>query len=449
MELRIARNRIGILGTLFALLAAACLMLPATASALTVDTTTARSNESSGDGIIGGSPTRITWEGTLDTDEEVTSVTFVLPEGTVADDASIKATVLDDLDRIDIDATTTLLDDGSILIEFDPIIPAESLLRIEIEDISLPEDGGDVTLTGTYLTSDDEVVGLPESPVIHVEKASFTESVITWLDDQAWVDTWNSSKFREMFLKPQLIVASLKSLFWGWLRALALVLCGFPLAIPIGLCISFVKMSRFRIFRALASLYINVIRGTPLFLQIYIAFFGLPLLGVTLNDYVLGIAVLAMNSSAYLAEIFRAGIQSINKGQFEAASSLGMNSRQTMFSVIIPQTVRRVIPTMTSEFILLYKDTSLLSSVGIMELMMFSKNLSANSGNVTPYIVAAFYYLLVTLPLIKVIGIFERKLALAEGGGSSSDENKKRKRFKWKPAADEGTGITPAAHDCQ
>jgi len=106
----------------------------------------------------------------------------------------------------------------------------------------------------------------------------------------------------------------------------------------------------------LPRFYVNVIRGTPLFLQIYIAFFGLPLLGINPNKYLLGILVLALNSSAYLAEIFRAGIQSISKGQFEAASSLGMNYWQSMQYVIIPQTVKRVLPTMTSEFILLYKD---------------------------------------------------------------------------------------------
>jgi polar amino acid transport system substrate-binding protein len=129
----------------------------------------------------------------------------------------------------------------------------------------------------------------------------------------------------------------------------------------------------------------------------------------------LGILVLATNSSAYLAEIFRAGIQSINKGQFEAAGSLGLTGAQTMFFVIIPQTVRRVIPTATSEFILLYKDTALLAAVGVMEMMMFGKSLVANTGNMTPYIIAACYYLMVTMPLTRIITIFERKLAATEG----------------------------------
>ncbi len=169
-------------------------------------------------------------------------------------------------------------------------------------------------------------------------------------------------------------------------------------------------MAKNRFARAIGSLYINVVRGTPLFLQIYIAFFGLPLLGIQMDNFVLGVVVLVMNSSAYLAEIFRAGIQSINKGQFEAARSLGMNGAQTMIHVIIPQTFRRVIPTMTSEFILMYKDTSLLAAVGVMEIMMYSKTITAATGNVTPYIVAACFYLIVTIPLTKAINYMEERL---------------------------------------
>ena len=117
-----------------------------------------------------------------------------------------------------------------------------------------------------------------------------------------------------------------------------------------------------------------------------------------------------MNSGAYLCEIFRGGIQSISKGQFEAARSLGMNGAQTMVFVIIPQTLRRVLPTMTSEFILLYKDTSLLAAVGVMEVVMYAKTIVAATGSITPYIVAACFYLVITLPLAKLVGLLERAL---------------------------------------
>ena len=109
------------------------------------------------------------------------------------------------------------------------------------------------------------------------------------------------------------------------MTAIAVVAVAFPLAIPIGLVLALFRMARFRILRFIGSLYVNVVRGTPLFLQIYIAFLGLPFAGIELPQFPLAVAVLSLNSAAYLCEIFRAGIQSISKGQFEAARSLGMS----------------------------------------------------------------------------------------------------------------------------
>ena len=172
------------------------------------------------------------------------------------------------------------------------------------------------------------------------------------------------------------------------------------------------------------------------------------MLGVPINSVVVGIIVLAVNSSAYLAEIFRAGIQSIHKGQFEASASLGMTGAQTMFFVIIPQTVRRVIPTATSEFILLFKDTSLLAAVGVMEQMMFAKSLAATSGNMTSYVVAACFYLVVTLPLTRIISVFEKKLAAADGTTTEILMNKKKKKRRGLVAGGELIGIgEPVALD--
>lgn len=101
--------------------------------------------------------------------------------------------------------------------------------------------------------------------------------------------------------------------------AIATVACAFPLAVPFGLLFAIMRISRLRILRGISSVYINIVRGTPLFLQIYVAFFGLPLAGINIPNFPLGVIVLVLNSSAYMCEIFRAGIQSIPKGQFEAA----------------------------------------------------------------------------------------------------------------------------------
>ena len=406
------------------MLFAATLAAPTTASALTVNKATARANESTNTNVIGGQPTRVTWEGTVAAEEEVASVSFVFPQGSwVAEDANIKATILDGTKRVETEQNTTL-DNAGATIEFPNNVASGHLIRVEIYKLALPAEGGAFTLTGSYTNAQGESIDLAESPAIKVISLTPTDAIIAWLDQQPWVEAWNSVLFLKIFLNPQMIVAAAPNLFTGFLRSLGLVLVGFPLAIPIGLAISFLRMSKLRILRFISGIYVNVIRGTPLFLQIYIAFFGLPFLGVSIDDYLLGIIVLAMNSSAYLAEIFRAGIQSIHKGQFEASMSLGMNGIQTMFFVIIPQTVRRVIPTATSEFILLYKDTALLAAVGVMEMMMFGKSMVATSGNMTPYIVAACYYLIVTLPLTRIISNFERKLAAAEGNGSAKSKKK-------------------------
>ena len=403
-----------------------------TADALTITTTTAKSNETVGNNVIGGKPTRITWEAMVDEGEDVRTITLVFPEGSyIAEGANARATILKQEDprlaaqRVEVEQTYTISDTGATII-FGEDITEGFIIRIEIFNIALPAEAGSYVISGSYTDSHGKTYKLPDSDEITVISMTAVESMIEWLDQQGWVEAWNSVLFLRIFLNPLYVVAAIPNLFFGWLVSFGLVLVGFPLAIPIGLCFSFLRMAKLRILRFLGSIYVNVVRGTPLFLQIYIAFIGLPLLGLKLDNYLLGIIVLALNSSAYLAEIFRAGIQSIHKGQFEASASLGMNGVQTMFFVIIPQTVRRVIPTATSEFILLYKDTSLLAAVGVMEQMMFAKSMVANGGNMTPYLISACYYLIITLPLTKLIASFEQKLSLAESHGAAAQPKKRK-----------------------
>jgi polar amino acid transport system substrate-binding protein len=410
---------------------------------LTIEKTTAKSNQSDGNNIIGGVPTRITWEATVGAQEEVQQINLLFPEGTtLGEGANVKATVLDGLTRIEL-AQDNSISEAEAVVRFDEPVASDLLIRVELYYVALPPATGSYSLTGSYIDGDGEEIALEASPPIAVISVTLVEEITQWLDEQPWVEAWNEQLFLRIFLSPQGIVASVPTLFVGWLRSLGLVLVGFPLAIPIGLAMSFLRMARLSVVRFLASIYVNVIRGTPLFLQIYIAIFGLPLMEIKIDPYIVSILVLALNSSAYLAEIFRAGIQSIHKGQFEASASLGMNGVQTMFSVIIPQTVRRVIPTATSEFILLYKDTSLLAAVGIMEQMSFAKSMVASTGNMTPYVVAAGYYLLVTLPLTKLIASFEKKLATAEGSSTAPTKRKRRRLFGR--TATEAEGSPPDA----
>jgi polar amino acid transport system substrate-binding protein len=391
------------------------------AHALSTDRTTAQANEDGGKSIIGGEATRLSWEGTVGETEKVMRITLNFPaDCRLTNEAYVKVQeiIMDDPLHPSHDESivyTEALTAEALVLDFASGLRPNNKVIIQIYGFVLPAVSGEYVVTGSYQDDAGTEHTLADSSTISVVAITTTQRLVNWLGEQEWVQAWNSVKFLNVFFNPLWIVASIPSLFFGWLRSIGLVLLGFPLAIPVGLGISFLRMSRLRVLRFVSSIYVNVIRGTPLFLQIYIAWFGLPLLVGKPPDYILGFLVLAMNSSAYLAEIFRAGIQSIHKGQFEAAASLGMNSAQTMFSVIIPQTIRRVLPTMTSEFILLFKDTSLLAAVGVFEMMNYAK-ISVNvSGNMTPYVVAAGYYLLVTLPLIRAISVFERKLAASDG----------------------------------
>lgn len=422
--------------TALALSFVAALMAPLSADALTNDVATAKSNETSTGSVLGGVPTRITWEAVVDDGEEVASLTVQLPEGSsFTDESSVKLTVLDGTERLRVGDTPTINEaDASVSVDFSEPVDAGKRIRLEMYKTALPNTTEEVTIPATATNpsgkSFDVAIDEESNVKIKVQEASFATKITTWLDEQEWVQAWNSNTFLRTFLKPQVIISSIPVVFKGWLVSLLLCAIGFPLAVVFGLAFSFAKISPYRILHGIAGLYTGVVRGTPLFLQIYIAFFGLPMLGLNLNPYLVAIFVLAFNSGAYLCEIFRAGIQSIHKGQFEAARSLGMNAVTTMFSVIIPQTIRRVIPTATSEFILLYKDTSLLAAVGVMELMLFSKSVVANTGSMTPYIVAACFYLLVTVPLIRFVTNLENKLAAADGAGGSSKSKKKAAKAK-------------------
>lgn len=384
-------------------------------AALALDTVkcTARPNADTGSAVYGGIETRITWEGQAAADESLKAITLTLPDGTdfSIDDARLTLlTGADLMTRVNIPSSFSA-DGQTVVCKFDEATDPGMYYRIELYGVVFPVGGGDMMLKGTYELADGTTQEIDDIPAIEVTVTSPTEQLASDLEKQPWVQAWNSNKFLRLFLNPPILVSSFPIVFSGFLMALAIVFVSFPLAIPIGLMFSFMRMAKLRILRALGSLYVNVVRGTPVFLQIYIAFFGLPLAGIHIPSYVLGVIVLALNSAAYQCEIFRAGIQSINKGQFEAARSLGMTGAQTMMHVIIPQTIRRVLPTMTSEFILLYKDTSLLAAVGVMEIVMYAKTIVASTGSITPYIVAAVFYLVLTIPLARLVGKLETKLA--------------------------------------
>lgn len=184
--------------------------------------------------------------------------------------------------------------------------------------------------------------------------------------------------------------------------------------LTVGLIIAMARISRVRVLRVLAIIYIDVIRGMPLLLQILIVYYGLAYLGFKLDPFVAGVAALTICYAAYEAEIFRAGIESIHKGQMEAARSLGMGYLKAMRYVILPQAIRNVIPPLSNEFIALLKDTALLSVIALAEVTRRATEMMGKYYNVTPLVCAAICYLIITLPLMRLVQYVTKKLSTGE-----------------------------------
>jgi len=164
-------------------------------------------------------------------------------------------------------------------------------------------------------------------------------------------------------------------------------------------------------FRQLATLYIEVIRGTPLLIQLFIIFYGLPNVGIKLQPFIAGLLGLGLNYAAYEAENYRAGLLAIPKGQMEAARALGMTHRQGLHHVIIPQAFRLVLPPVTNDFISLLKDSSLVSAVTLIDLTGAYNRISTQTFDYfgTGIVVAALY-LLIGLPFVRLAGMMESRL---------------------------------------
>ncbi|MBQ1341037.1 MAG: amino acid ABC transporter permease [Erysipelotrichaceae bacterium] len=182
------------------------------------------------------------------------------------------------------------------------------------------------------------------------------------------------------------------------------------------------KLSRSRFLNFLAAVYVEVFRGTPMIMQITFAFLALPAL-VTLilgrpirfNPLITGIAAISINSGAYTTELIRSGINGVDKGQFEAADTLGLTYRQKMRLVILPQAFKQILPPLVSEFITLIKDSSLLSTIGVVELMKSATTVGANYyAYLPPLTVASGIYLVMTLVISALSRMIERRLAVSD-----------------------------------
>ena len=201
----------------------------------------------------------------------------------------------------------------------------------------------------------------------------------------------------------------------GFLVSLQLFAFTLVGSLPLGMLVAFARMSRFKPLALLARLYISIMRGTPLMLQMFAIYF-IPyyVFGISLttdSKWQATIVAFIINYAAYFAEIYRSGIQSIPRGQYEAAEVLGYSSSQTFVRIVLPQVIKRIMPAMTNEVITLVKDTSLAFSIGVIEMFTVAKQLVAAQVSMVPFAIAGAFYWVFNLLIDMVAGRIERKLS--------------------------------------
>lgn len=211
------------------------------------------------------------------------------------------------------------------------------------------------------------------------------------------------------------LINAMPALLKGSFVTLELTVVSVFFGMILGLFLALARLSKNRILDRISWFYIWIFRGTPLIMQIFFIYFALPLFTpITLPQLPSAFIALALNSAAYLAEIIRASIQSIDKGQMEAARALGMGYGQAMQRIIVPQSYRRLIPPVGNEFIALLKDSALVSVIGMTDLMRTTTQMANATGNAAIYLPAAALYLLLTSLFTYVFEKLEKKYSIYE-----------------------------------
>ena len=195
-----------------------------------------------------------------------------------------------------------------------------------------------------------------------------------------------------------------------------LALSAVLLGTVIGLGLTLIRRSKIKPVSLVATAYVEFVRGTPLLVQIYIIYIGLPnLLNVDLSDMTVGIIALSLNSAAYVSEVIRAGIEAVDRGQMEAARSLGMTGAQAMCDIIVPQAFKNILPALGNEFIAVIKESSMVSVIGVAELMYNAGVVRGNTAlGLEPIVIAAIIYFVITFTLTRVLKCVERRLKASD-----------------------------------
>ena len=202
----------------------------------------------------------------------------------------------------------------------------------------------------------------------------------------------------------------------GFQVTLSLFFIVIILSVPGGLLLALLRLSTNRVVTTIVDAYVYVMRGTPLMLQILLIYYGLPFMidGFELTDMTAAVLSFVLNYIAYLCEIFRSGIQSIPKGQYEGAKVLGFTYVQTMYKIILPQVIKRVLPPLANETITLLKDTSLVYVLAMNDILRITRSIVQRDFDITAFIVAGIFYLAMTFVLTKLYQYLERRMAIYE-----------------------------------
>ncbi len=217
--------------------------------------------------------------------------------------------------------------------------------------------------------------------------------------------------------EPAVVIETIPMLMRGLKLTLQITVGGIFFGFLLGSGVGLLKISRNFFIRKLAGIYIESIRGTPMLVQAMFLYYGLPMaIGIRISPITAGIIIIAVNSGAYIAEIVRGAVQSINPGQMEAGRSIGLTHTQTMLYIIWPQALKRMIPPLGNQFIISLKDTSLLMVIGVGELMRTGQEITAvNFRAFEVYMAVALVYLVMTISISRAMIFFENRLNTNKG----------------------------------
>ena len=213
----------------------------------------------------------------------------------------------------------------------------------------------------------------------------------------------------QTFFNSHVMFAALPALLRGLINTLLLSAMSICAGTAVGLLVSLVRLYAPKALRVLAIIYIDLLRAMPMLVVLILIYYALPFLGIRFTSWTSAVLAFSMVMSAYSAEVFRAGIEGVPAGQFEAAAALGMPFAQTLRLVVLPQAIKAIVPPMTGNCVSMFKDTSLASTVALPELLNEATNAQALYANPSPLIMAALVYVALLWPMVRLVSILERR----------------------------------------